>query len=101
MARSGGGAPQKAHRLNPHRLSLKDQLRRIREASDAKRPAEYTNVMKRATEDLRASGAADRAMGPGDQAPMFELPRVGGGGVGLGVLLEQSPVVISFFRGRW
>lgn len=82
-------------------MNLNEKLRRIREAGDAKRPSEYTKIMKRATEDLRSSGAADRALGPGDQAPMFKLPRVGGGSLGLGFLLEQSPVVISFFRGRW
>lgn len=84
-------------------MKLNEKLRRIREAQDAKRRPEFTAVMKRATADLRASGAAERALGVGDEAPSFELPVVGGGGrsLGLASLLEQGPVVISFFRGRW
>lgn len=82
-------------------MKLNERLSRLRAAQEAKRAPEYTRIMKRATADLRASGATERALGVGDEAPMFELDRVGGGSLGLGYLLEQSPVVISFFRGRW
>lgn len=82
-------------------MKLNQKLRRIREEGESKRPPEYTRVMKRATEELRASGAAERALGVGDEAPLFKLPRIGGGSLELGFMLEQSPVVVSFFRGRW
>ena len=42
--------------------SLASELQRIREAGDAKRPPEFTAVMKRSTEELRDSGIARIAL---------------------------------------
>ena len=58
-------------------------------------------VMRRATEDLRASGLVERALTVGDTAPDFVLPDTRGREVGLKEKLERGVVVLTFFRGVW
>lgn len=81
--------------------TLAAELRRIREAGDAKRPPELTAVMKRATADLQASGITAHIPQVGDRAPLFARPDLTGATVRLSALLRRGPVVVSFFRGRW
>ena len=50
---------------------------------------------------LIASGAAEQAIKEGDQAPDFTLLDPRGTAVRLSHLLEQGPVVITFYRGAW
>ena len=71
---------------------LKDKLDGIRAAAKERIPEAARQVMERATEDLRRSGALDRVVKVGQTAPDF--PR-------LRELRARGPVVLSFFRGRW
>jgi len=80
---------------------LERRLTEIREAGAAKRPPEITATMRRATEDLRASGILDRILPVGDRAPVFARPNLAGDTVRLAATLRRGPVVLSFFRGRW
>jgi len=73
----------------------------MREATKERLPAEEMEVVERATERLRASGLAERAIGVGDRAPDFELPDGGGTPYRLGDELAEGPVLLSFYRGRW
>lgn len=57
--------------------------------------------MHRATEELRASGILDRVLKKGDRAPQFTLPDTNGVMVSSAALIEQGPLVVSFFRGKW
>ncbi len=57
--------------------------------------------MHRATEDLRRSGLAQRALKVGDLAPTFELAKQDGDLVRSSDLLARGPLVITFFRGHW
>ena len=57
-------------------------------------------IMKRATDELIASGAAERVLS-GGQAPDFALMNAGGETVRLGGLTAAGPVVLSFYRGIW
>ena len=41
------------------------------------------------------------ALRPGDAAPDFTLPAAGGGTVQLSALLENGPVVLTWYRGGW
>ena len=50
---------------------------------------------------LITSGAALQALKEGEQAPDFTLPNPGGSAVRLSHLLEQGPVVMTFYRGAW
>ena len=56
---------------------------------------------RRAVQELVASGAAGRALQPGDKAPYFELPDGRGRNFILAQRLAQGPVVVVFYRGRW
>jgi peroxiredoxin len=52
-------------------------------------------------ETVRATGVEKSAKQVGDQAPDFELPRVGGGTVRLSDLRRDGPVVLLWYRGGW
>jgi peroxiredoxin len=64
-------------------------------------PPEIHPVMERATNELVASGQAQRALKAGDKAPEFTLQDPEGKSVSSAVLLSKGPVVVSFYRGVW
>jgi hypothetical protein len=64
-------------------------------------PREAIETMHRATEDLRRSRLAERALKVGDVAPAFELANQDGNLVRSAELLTRGPLVITFFRGHW
>src|SRR5262245_15299884 len=55
-------------------MSLKDELKSLRERAEARRPPEIVAAMRRAVDELRASGAPARVLKVGDTAPHFALP---------------------------
>ena len=64
-------------------------------------PRSVIEIMHRATEELRQSGQAERALGVGKRAPAFALPNQDGQIIRSADLLALGPLVISFFRGHW
>lgn len=64
-------------------------------------PRSVIETMHRATRELIASGAAQRALKAGDQAPLFTLQDPEGNSVSSASLLAQGPLVVSFYRGVW
>jgi peroxiredoxin len=58
-------------------------------------------TMHRATAELIASGAAQRARKAGDVAPAFLLRDPEGNIVSSDELLKEGPLVVSFYRGVW
>jgi hypothetical protein len=82
-------------------MALKDELRSLRERAEAKRPPEIVATMRRAVEELRASGATGRVLKPGDPAPHFALPDGDEQIVDSRTLLARGPLVLTFYRGRW
>jgi peroxiredoxin len=64
-------------------------------------PPSVIQVMHRATTELVASHAADRALKIGDKAPDFVLNDPGGAPVSSADLLTKGPLVVSFYRGVW
>jgi peroxiredoxin len=58
-------------------------------------------TMHRATTELIASGAAQRALKAGDKIPSFVLKDANGETVSSSSLLAQGPLVVSFYRGVW
>src|ERR1700744_5142552 len=57
--------------------------------------------MQRATDELIASGQAQRAKKAGDMAPEFTLLDPDGKPVSSRELLKKGPLVLSFYRGVW
>lgn len=64
-------------------------------------PAAVVAIMHRVTEELIASGQAQRALHAGDRAPDFSLPDSGGKLVSSSRLLSKGPIVLTFYRGFW
>jgi peroxiredoxin len=64
-------------------------------------PPEIHPIMERATAELIASGQARRTLKAGDVVPEFTLDDADGNPVSSVNLLNQGPLVISFYRGVW
>jgi peroxiredoxin len=64
-------------------------------------PHSVIEIMQRATQELIASGAAQRALKIGDQAPSFVLNDAEGNAVSSSALLADGPAIVSFYRGVW
>ncbi|WP_420970574.1 peroxiredoxin-like family protein [Bradyrhizobium sp. B120] len=64
-------------------------------------PPAVIEIMHRATAELVASGAAQRAKKAGDVAPAFSLRDPDGNIVSSADLLKRGPLVLSFYRGVW
>ncbi|MET0308498.1 MAG: peroxiredoxin-like family protein [Sphingomonas sp.] len=64
-------------------------------------PAPVVEALHRATDELIAAGAPDRALKAGAVAPEFTLPDADGNPVGSKALLARGPLVVTFYRGVW
>ena len=64
-------------------------------------PHTVIEVMHRATAELIAAGAAEKALKAGDKAPDFTLNDPEGNPVSSTDLLAKGPLVVSFYRGVW
>jgi peroxiredoxin len=87
-------------------MSLQDRLDAFKKNFEAggppyNAPAWIHEPMHRATAELIASGAAERAAKMGDKAPAFLLRDPDGNEVSSTELLSQGPLVVTFYRGVW
>jgi hypothetical protein len=64
-------------------------------------PKSIVEIFHRATDELRRSGLAERALKTGDRAPAFTLNNQDGNLISSADLLAKGPLVITFFRGHW
>ena len=64
-------------------------------------PADIHPIMERATAELIASGASDKALKVGDKAPLFTLKDPDGHPVSSAESLAKGPLVLTFYRGVW
>ena len=64
-------------------------------------PRSVIETMHRATAELIASGAANRAKKVGEKAPGFSLKDPEGNIVSSAELLKKGPLIVSFYRGVW
>lgn len=64
-------------------------------------PHEAIEKMHRATAELKASGIEQNALKVGEKAPEFSLFNQDHVQVSSADLLQQGPLVVSFFRGHW
>jgi hypothetical protein len=82
-------------------MSLRDELRALREKAEARRPPDVVATMRRAVDELRASGAPAAVLKAGDRLPHFALPDGNERIVDSRALLATGPLVVTFYRGRW
>jgi len=82
-------------------MSLSETLDSIRKSSHAKFGSDIVAIMKRATDELRASGIMQSACKAGDTAPSFSAPDQDGTIIHSADLLQRGPLVVSFYRGVW
>ena len=64
-------------------------------------PKALIEIFHRATEELRRSGLAERALKTGHRAPAFTLKNQDGNSISSAEFLAKGPLVITFFRGHW
>ncbi|MEU5313626.1 peroxiredoxin-like family protein [Streptomyces sp. NPDC021562] len=81
--------------------TLNAELRAFYEARQQQIPPDVREIMRKAGQELKASGQADRALRADAHAPMFALPSATGGHLTLSDLLSRGPVVLTFYRGAW
>jgi peroxiredoxin len=83
-------------------MTLQDKLDAFKKQFEGKKaPPEVVAIMHKATNDLIASGQADRALKVGDRAPEFALNDPDGRTHRLADLLTEGPLVVTFYRGVW
>lgn len=82
-------------------MSLKEKLQKISEESGGKMPDETKRKMAKATQELKDSGQAERAIGVGDKMPSFKLPNTKGEMIRSDDLLKNGDLVVTFYRGVW
>lgn len=81
--------------------TLQERLDRMRDGAAERIPAPAREVMSRATQALRDSEVTSRLPKPGDALPPFELLDTDERKVRSAELLEEGPLVLSFYRGLW
>ncbi|MEM9280966.1 MAG: hypothetical protein AAGA96_04005 [Verrucomicrobiota bacterium] len=79
--------------------SLKAQLEA--KADQSTLPQEIKDQMARHRDEVEATGIYDKAKKVGDLAPDFTLKDYRGQTVNLAALLENGPVVLTWYRGGW
>lgn len=83
-------------------MSLQDKLDALKAEFETKMaPPAVVEVMHRVTDELIASGQAERALRAGDRAPSFTLLDPDGKPVSSADLLAKGPLVVTFYRGAW
>ena len=80
---------------------VKQALEAFQKESAAKAPAERLKIYEEGIEYVKKSGVVEKALKVGDKAPDFALPDASGKTVKLSALLEQGPVVVTWYRGAW
>jgi signal transduction histidine kinase len=80
---------------------LQHQIDEFNAQARSRLPADLLQDLMRPTARLIQSGAAEQALTEGAQAPDFTLPDAFGNPVTLSHLLQQGPVVLTFYRGAW
>jgi hypothetical protein len=80
--------------------SLQEQLELLSTKLIQKLPEEFTQGARKEVERLIQEKTAT-GLQSGTTAPDFTLPDVTGKQVALSDLLQNGPVVLSFYRGNW
>jgi len=76
-------------------------LNQRKQSFTEKAPPEISMLYEQGIVDVANSGVLETALKVGDPAPDFALPHATGETVTLSELLEQGPVVLTWYRGGW
>ncbi len=87
--------------LSMAQTTLKQQLDARSDQAAKTGDPEVRAAYARGIDAVAKSGIMDRALKVGDKAPDFTLKNASGNEVSLSTLLEQGPVVITWYRGGW
>lgn len=82
-------------------MTLQAQIQEMQQEFIKQVPKESLKVLQKTTEELVASGIAEKSLKKGDSIPDFSLPGAKGEMVSSKALLEKGPLVINFYRGGW
>jgi peroxiredoxin len=80
---------------------VKRELEAFQKDIATKAPADRLRAYEDGIEAVKKSGVLEKALKVGDRAPDFELPNASGKSVKLSALLEDGPVVVTWYRGAW
>jgi len=80
--------------------TLLEEIQAYQKQFRQKAPEEKQRLMAQATAELAASDGA-KGLTVGDEAPRFTLPNASGQSVSLEDLLQNGPVIVTFYRGGW
>ncbi len=86
---------------NTENFQLETRLKKHRDFWGSKLTPAENETMERHIEFLRESGALDKVLKKGDQAPEFSLKNQNGDIISSSGLLKDGPLVVSFYRGSW
>lgn len=81
--------------------TLEQQIAHFNAQLATQAPPQVLDQVSQYINTLVASGIAQNALKVGEHAPSFTLPDVLGRQVSLAGLLQQGPVVVTFYRGEW
>ena len=82
-------------------MSLEEKLGARRATAKERFSIAQLATMRRATEELRASGIVECGLKVGAHAPEWQLPHGRGNTIRSRDLLKNGPLVLNFFRGVW
>ena len=82
-------------------MALNDEIKQLLSDMAPDIPEEVGRKIGAAVKELKSSGLVERSLKKGDRLPLFTLPDLHGVRVSSIDLLEQGPLVISFYRGSW
>ncbi|HCN58224.1 MAG TPA: alkyl hydroperoxide reductase [Exiguobacterium sp.] len=80
--------------------TLLEEIQAYQKQFRQKAPEEKQRLMAQTTAELAASDGA-KGLTVGDEAPRFTLPNASGQSVSLEDLLQNGPVIVTFYRGGW
>lgn len=82
-------------------MTLTAELKAYNQKMRAKVSPEKLAVIDEATDALKRAHLAENALQVGDQIPRFNLPNALGKSIAVADILEESALLISFYRGAW
>lgn len=80
--------------------TLNKQLQELKAKLAERTSEEFQRITAGGVQEL-IEGQTIKGLTIGTTAPDFHLPDAKGNGVSLSEVLEQGPVVLSFYRGSW
>ncbi|TYA74035.1 peroxiredoxin-like family protein [Seonamhaeicola marinus] len=82
-------------------MILQDSLDKLREKIEGRLPKSQVDIMHQATRELETSGIGMSVLKVGSKAPEFGLNNQEGTPILSTDLLNEAPLVVTFYRGIW